>query len=140
MSFWKRKADELLNHNRIPIEQAKLETGQWREIYAQKFGGEHQLIKAFFIPKLDLKCLLRRYRKYKPTGARAYIVFRLDDNFKESGIRIVLVPATETEDFYDKGKGKLLDGTVDSSSVYDFTMPCPDVCAANNPLNSNPQV
>lgn len=143
MLFWKKKSEVLLDQHIIPLDEAKHLTKHWRKKYHEKFGGEAHLIKAVFIPMSDVRCLLRRYKKYHPSGVRAYLAFTTkhdpdgrENDFK-SHVKIILVPATHCKDFYDKGPGSPGGpvGDTGNSSVYDFTSPCPDVCADANPLN-----
>jgi hypothetical protein len=126
----------------ICLTQAANETRAWREKYAPELGG----IKGFFIPMNDLACLVNDYCEYGATGARAYLGYVPDGiqpqtaDGLNSKLRLILVPANEEEDFYNKGAGNDSTNpnkTNGSSSAYDFTMPCPSSCAADNPLNSN---
>jgi len=133
MRFWKKKHKHHHHHHRniIPLSQAIAETQQWREHYAKELSG----IKAFFIPMHDLKRLVKGYKKCGATGARAYLGLVMPLLPGNNTIRMILVPANEKEDFYDAGPGA--QSVDDGSSVYDFTMPCPDTCAGKNPLNSD---
>ena len=134
MFFWKKKKDPHHHHpkdNIIPLEQAIRETTDWRERYGPELGG----VKGFFIPMKDLHRIVRRYKKYRPKGARAYIGLVKSATPGNSRIRMILVPATECKDFFDKGPGTIGLPGVGISSVYDFTMPCPDTCASDSPLD-----
>ena len=131
-----KKNNPQLESTIISIEQAQAETKEWREVFVNKFGGNVNLIKAFFIPMQDMSDLINNYKQHSPTGVRAYLGYTATEKGTESPIRLILVPATETEDFYNVGTGINNDT---GSSVYDFTRPCPDCCAAENPLNSDIQ-
>jgi len=119
----------------ISIEQAQAETKRWRDHHIPGLGGEAAHTKAFFIPILDIECLLDFYKNYNPTGVRAYIGMKEKDTTGCSPLRVLLVPATETEDFWNVGI--VLTGEMAGSSIYDFTTPCPDTCSSPNPLNSD---
>jgi hypothetical protein len=128
--FFRRKKHHKHKYDIIPLSEAISETKAWRDKYADELGG----IKGFFIPMEDLKRLVKKYKKFKPSGARAYIGYKSDIEYG-SKLRLILVPATLTEDFFDVGPHDPL--STGESSAYDFTMPCPDSCAAENPLNSD---
>lgn len=120
----------------ISIDQARAETKRWRDhhhIHDLRVKPGHT--KAFFIPMFDLQCLLDYYKDLNPTGVRVYIGMKEENDSSCSPLRALLVPATETEDFWDAGCGQ--PGAVDESSIYDFTAPCPDTCASLNPLNGD---
>jgi hypothetical protein len=134
MSNEQTQAPEFTQGGVISIEQATAETKRWRDQYSAQFGGDTNLIKAFFIPMHDVKCLLEFYEKFRPTGVRAYIGVRETGVIGNSPLSLLLVPATEKEDFWNKGPHP--SGAGAGSSIYDFTTPCPDTCAGTNPLNS----
>jgi hypothetical protein len=119
----------------ISIEQATTETKRWRDHQQTISGGSIGLVKAFYIPTWDLQCLLEYYKMFQPTGVRAYIGMREPDDTGCSQLHLLLVPATVDEDFWNKGT--IPDGGEVGSSIYDFTAPCPDTCASDNPLNND---
>ncbi|TDQ11805.1 hypothetical protein [Pedobacter metabolipauper] len=127
---------EKLAGNRVPIKEASEATRAWRELHFEKLHESANLVKAFFIPMEDLKALVNLYSDCGVTGARAYIgVSNTQQQIGSSDLKLFIVPATLTEDFYNDNKNA--ESEEDKSSIYDFTMPCPDSCAKDNPLNSN---
>jgi hypothetical protein len=130
---------------RVPIPQAREEIRRWREQYLQ-LGEDapYDFIQSFFIPMHDIKRLYEDYQDLDPTGVRAYIGITDENEAGCSPLRLLLVPAKENEDFYrNHHPGRHahnteaeLNSAAGESSVYDFTMPCPDVCAGDNGINS----
>ncbi|OQP68250.1 hypothetical protein [Niastella populi] len=123
---------------RIPLEQAKKEIKRWKEHIAD-MGDDcpYDYVQSFFIPMEDIKRLYENYQHLHPTGVRAYIGIKEKNEKGCAPLRLLLVPATKHTDFYNNGP--LADeagNNAGNSSVYDFTMPCPDVCASENDLNS----
>jgi hypothetical protein len=130
---------------RVPIAQAREEIRRWREQYlALGEDTPYDFIQSFFIPMHDIKCLYEDYQDLDPTGVRAYIGITDENEEGCSPLRLLLVPATENVDFYNHHEHRRhaaemeaeLDTDAGNSSVYDFTMPCPDVCAESNGINS----
>lgn len=128
-----RKKREQLDGNRVPVATAVEATSLWRKVSADRLGDTVNEIKAFFIPMEDLKSLVDLYQDLGVTGARAYIGIVPNADPSCSDLKLFLCPATETEDFY---KNYPESSKKDSSSIYDFTMPCPDSCSKKNELNS----
>jgi hypothetical protein len=134
--------------NRVTIGQAKLEIERWKQVNDDfKDKTPFGYVKAFFIPMEDIKQLCDDYGHLSPTGVRAYIGITDPDKNGDAPLRLLLVPATEEVDFYKNFPGHHhghhhhhhgADATVNpgDSSIYDFTMPCPDACAEANELNT----
>ena len=126
---------------RVSVEQARKEIKRWKH-HVLSLGEDcpYDFVKAFFIPMDDIKHLYENYKDLGPDGVRAYIGIT-DKNEKGCApLRLLLVPATEDTDFYDCYPGHQNDegvNNVGDSSIYDFTMPCPDVCASINPLDNS---
>jgi hypothetical protein len=132
---------------RVSVKQAKKEIKRWKERFAEfaEPGVEppYDFVKAFFIPMHDIKRLYENYKDLEPTGVRAYIGITDKDENGCAPLRLLLVPAKKHTDFYDhhefcadKSEDELDADDVGNSSIYDFTMPCPDVCATHDPLGS----
>ncbi|WP_442588139.1 hypothetical protein ACSBL2_19015 [Pedobacter sp. AW31-3R] len=130
----RKKSEELkLDGNRVPVAKAVEATSLWRKIATNHLGDNVNEIKSFFIPMEDLKSLVDLYQDLGVTGARAYIGVVPNANSSCSDLKLFLCPATEAEDFYKNYPGGEAEN---SSSIYDFTMPCPNSCPKDNELNS----
>lgn len=124
-----------LDGDRVPLKKAADATKLWRENMAAQFDESQSRIKAFFIPMEDLEALVHSYKHCGATGARAYLGVVPNPDLQRSDMKLFLVPATETQDFYNNYRED--EDTEDHSSVYDFTMPCPDSCGQISELNSD---
>jgi hypothetical protein len=133
---------------RIPIPQAKEEIKRWKNQFLL-LGDDppYDFVQSFFIPMHDIQQLYENYKHLDPTGVRAYIGITDKDENGCAPLRLLLVPAKKHTDFYNHHKHHHAEteaeigdelGVDDAgdSSVYDFTTPCPDVCATANELNS----
>ncbi len=123
---------------RISIPQARKEILRWKA-HIEALGDDcpYDFVQSFFIPMEDIKRLYENYQHLHPTGVRAYIGIKDKNEEGCAPLRLLLVPARKHTDFYNYGP-HADDAVSDAgdSSVYDFTMPCPDVCAGDNGLNS----
>jgi len=124
-----------LDGDRVTLKKAVTATRLWRENMAAQFDETQNHIKAFFIPMEDLEALVNSYKHCGVTGARAYLGVVPNSDLQRSDIKLFLVPATEREDFYNSYRED--EDIEDHSSVYDFTMPCPDSCGQISGLNSD---
>ena len=139
-SVEKKPEHHHIHGGRVSIEQAKIEIRRWKEQFLQlDEDAPYDFVQSFFIPMDDIKHLYENYQQYHPTGVRAYIGITDENENGCAPLRLLLVPATERTDFYNCYCGpEANEPGVDpgDSSVYDFTMPCPDVCADPNEINS----
>ena len=129
---------------RVSIDQARKEIQRWKD-HIRSLGEDcpYDFVQAFFIPMHDIKRLYEKYQHLDPTGVRAYIGITDKNEQGCAPLRLLLVPAKEHTDFYrhhkddaDELEDELGVNHAGDSSIYDFTMPCPDVCATNDPLSS----
>lgn len=126
---------------RVTIDQAKIEIKRWKDHFLQ-LGDDapYDFVQSFFIPMDDIRHLFENYDHLKPTGVRAYIGITDENENGCAPLRLLLVPAKKHKDFYNHHHGHhhhhLDENAAGDSSIYDFTMPCPDVCADPNEINS----
>jgi hypothetical protein len=130
---------------RVSVDQAKKEIKRWKEHFLE-LGDDapYDFVQAFFIPMHDIKRLYENYKDLQPTGVRAYIGITDENEEGCAPLRLLLVPARKHTDFYKHHEHRHhaleteaeLNSDAGDSSIYDFTMPCPDVCAESNGLNN----
>jgi hypothetical protein len=131
--------DPLVNSS-IPIATAITRVVNWKTAFgaaAQAQGSSPLMLpQAAYIPIADIMALADKYQhlySMKITGVRAY--FGLEHPKFEGHIRLLLVPVVEMDmqpityyrDLIVVHERMSPDATV-STSVYDFTKPCPDFC------------
>ena len=131
--------DPLVNSS-IPITTAITRVTNWKTAFgaAAQAQGTSPLIlpQAAYIPIADIMALADKYQhlySMKVTGVRAY--FGLEHPRFEGHIRLLLVPVVEMDmqpityyrDLIVVHERMSPDAAV-STSVYDFTKPCPDFC------------
>jgi hypothetical protein len=123
---------------RVSIEQAKKEIRRWKDQFLE-LGDDppYDFVQSFFIPMDDIKHLYENYKHLDPSGVRAYIGIMDKDENGCAPLRLLLMPAKKHKDFYNHHHGHHASDTdAGDSSIYDFTMPCPDVCSESNEINS----
>lgn len=131
----------------IPLETAIKQAANWRNYCHKLLNGEKgnhgedlPVIKAFFIPLADLQEVidLARDDSGKDVGGLR-IYFRLENEDDDlSNLQAMIVPVIhEAAENYWKDWTHLhqLQGSGDSSLVFDFTKPCPTECDNDSPLS-----
>ena len=113
------------NTNTITLETAQQWAKKWRQGEANY--NSHNDVHGFLIPKEDIQLLLEQ----DIDALRAYI--GVDENNVEK-LMIVGTKFNDQQGTYDD----MLPGAVHEGRIYDFTQPCPPVCAYNSPLNKLP--
>lgn len=111
--------------NTITLETAQRWARKWREEEAEY--NAHNDVHGFLIPIEDIQLLLEE----NIDAIRAYI--GVDENNVEK-LMLVGTKYNEEQCTYDD----MLPGAPHAGKIYDFTQPCPPVCAYNSPLNKLP--
>lgn len=131
----------------IPLDIAIQQAANWRKYCAALLSGqkgnhneELPVIKAFYIPKIDLDTVMELAKNDSGkdvVGLRVY--FRLENESDDlSNLKAMIVPViydqstvhylTDWTHYREAGEDK------DSSLVFDFTRPCPTECDLESPL------
>jgi hypothetical protein len=124
----------------IPSEEAVFRTTQWRSLYMQKMKCEEKhVLKAFLIPIEDIIELYNFYKEHTDlniTGVRGYIGHNpLGPVTEDLDVDMLLVPVTaDGKDVTEVPPGLAETGA--TSTIYDFTNPCPTVCDTTSILYS----
>jgi hypothetical protein len=132
--------------NIIRVDTARAEADRWiryRRNPEEFMGVKIAYPVALFIYKVDMDCLDNYYNYLGITGVRAYLGLTEDPEYigkisgdidgYDYGLRLLLMPATQDDDFYNSpASSPVNQPSSEISAVYDFTMPCPDMCAVNN--------
>ena len=124
----------------ISQQEAEERTTAWRSLVTDKVPGEDNnamIPRAVYISMEDIKALYEKHSN-DAIGVRAYFTYKQvpDEYIDPSGssmpeISVLLVPVN-----YDNKDVlyTIAEGGEESSSIYDFTKPCPDMCDPTSPL------
>jgi hypothetical protein len=100
-------------------------TTNWRD-YISVLDPGSQYIRAFNIPMEDIQELARFT---KCPSVRAYLSMTTPNDI--STLKVVLVPVDINNNDVLSVPGP---SSIDESSIFDFTSPCPQTCDINSPL------
>jgi hypothetical protein len=127
----------------IPVETAIERTTNWRDFMKDKTDTKEarKIPKAVYMSRTDLMDMAKQCEADDSiVGMRAYFTINREftENIKnEIRFIMVLVRENANKPFGDDVLyAPTPEGTVggESSNVYDFTKPCPDVCDPESPL------
>ncbi|RQO30688.1 hypothetical protein DBR32_08120 [Taibaiella sp. KBW10] len=138
----------------ITPEEARDLTSTWRTYFAQSLGIEDpnstDIFRGFRIPLVDLKNIMEDIDYYNAQGGdinsiRVYLAKNNLESNDANDIHVLLLPIDGGEPMgngetneYPFGKDVLqMRRTVSSpvtSTIYDFTTPCPKQCDVSSPL------
>ena len=109
----------------IPLSEGIDITTYWRD-YISKIDPNPQYIRAFNIPMEDIQELAKFT---KCPSVRAYLSLAVPGDI--STLKIILVPVDASNcDVLSVN----MPSSVDESTIFDFTSPCPQICDINSPL------
>ena len=114
-----------LQSTTIPLQQAILETTNWRN-WIQPYMHDH-IIRAFYIPIQDIIELAKMHEDVE--GVRAYLM--LPDPQQIATLKVAIVPVTKEGKDILRKKSETSD---EQSTIYDFTQPCPHLCDTDSDL------
>jgi hypothetical protein len=114
-----------LQKTTIPLQQAILETTNWRN-WIQLHMNDH-IIRAFYIPIQDIIELAKMHEDVE--GVRAYLM--LPDPQQIATVKVAIVPVTKDGKDILRKKNETSD---EQSTIYDFTQPCPHLCDTDSQL------
>jgi hypothetical protein len=114
-----------LQSTTIPLQQAILETTNWRN-WIQPHMNDH-IIRAFYIPIQDIIELAKMHEGVE--GVRAYLM--LPDPQQIATVKVAIVPVTKDGKDILRKKSDTID---EQSTIYDFTQPCPHLCDTGSDL------
>ena len=115
----------------IPLSEAETLTQNWRTFIAPQAIVPSSFIHAFYIPMDDITQLAAFHTE--AIAVRAYVC--MENTTDPMTAKIVLVPVSEKNTDILSTYIPGTDGTsVEVSTIYDFTQPCPQACDFESPL------
>jgi len=117
----------------IPLDEAETLTQNWRSFIAPQAitPDPNSYIHAFYIPMDDIVQLANFHTE--AIAVRAYLC--MENTTDPMTAKVVLVPVSEKGTDILSTHVPATDGsTVEVSSIYDFTQPCPQACDFDSPL------
>ena len=116
----------------------------WQDFYTNKLSATN-VQHGFYFPIEDLKDLsnLELSDGTKPDGVRAYFAIQNITHPPDTTIvqefKAILVPVFDVDPIKNPGGNDIIQdlSTPPNSLIFDFTSPCPTMCAENNPLEIN---
>lgn len=119
---------QLRQPDTIGLEMAIEMTKNWRGFLEKKMGDS---FRGFLIPFADIQNIMDIHKDEDIIGVRGYM--SLGDQNDPSTVRFIMVPVnSEGKDVLQMPKGE----EDDSTTIYDFTQPCPAFCDTTSPLYS----
>lgn len=113
----------------VPVSEAQIETAAWRTFIDSivPSGGENR-VNGYYIPITDIQNIPRSYPD--AVGVRTYFALRGGKGPAQAMLHLYIVPVDENGDDVLEVNGV--------STIYDTTMPCPQICGTPNALNGLP--
>lgn len=126
----------------VPQEEAVVRTTNWRQLYQEVMECEEQdILRAFYIPIEDIIALYEYFKKHRleVKGVRGYFGHNPLDPIDPTVYETEFLLCPVDKDGCDilsapPGLGGVVEGT---STIYDFTSPCPTTCDTNSILYSD---
>ena len=124
----------------IPVEEAVSRTTQWRALYKETMKcPDEQILRAFFIPLEDILEIYNYYQTHAVPilGVRGYLAYIGTEPITPGvyNTDFVLCPVgLDKKDILTAPTSLELG---DSSTIYDFTAPCPTTCDTSSALYSD---
>ncbi|TDW96103.1 hypothetical protein [Dinghuibacter silviterrae] len=128
--------------NSVPVDEAVVRTTNWRHLYKDAIKCEEKdILRAFYIPIEDIICLYEFYQQYQVEvkGVRGYFGHNpnmpIDPTIYET--EMLLCPVDQNGCDILTAPPSMVAVLGDSSStIYDFTAPCPVNCDTASVLYS----
>lgn len=111
--------DPIDNFEVLEIQEAKVFTDNWQK---------ENVIKAFLFHKNDIECLSQ---EEGVVGVRFYVGITKKEDGKDAPDMIIVGVNEENEDVIYPAD---IDDLVGSSGIYDFALPCPELCDPDSDL------
>jgi hypothetical protein len=137
----KDELDLSFMNNPVPQEEAVARTTNWRVLYQEVMECEEKdILRAFYIPIEDIINLYKFFKHHKceVKGVRGYFGHNpldpIDPTIYETEFLLCPVDKDGCDILTAPPSLGLADGT---STIYDFTTPCPTNCDTSSVLYSN---